>query len=242
MSVTPPPSPGETPPRASGPDVDAVHGQYGSVPSAPPDPAWYGWPGLGHDTAHEGSGRSSTPWESGHNPGQTGPASYGTPSWLPYDENQANATPYTTAPGYPDPMRNPPPPGYGDPAPYAPPPGYGDPGQYGAWQGYANAGYSSGGHPGYAMAPAMTAPLPTGMAVAAMVCGITGVVLSLCGGWTIALPIVGIVLGSLGVQKANRGEAGGRGMAVTGIITGAVGAAISVGVILVALIGMVAFR
>ncbi len=56
-----------------------------------------------------------------------------------------------------------------------------------------------------------------------MIGGIVGLVLSCCFGAGILFAIAGIVLGFLGKQKENA-----RGMAMTGIITGFAGAALSV--------------
>jgi hypothetical protein len=156
----------------------------------------------------------------------------------PYPTNQVYAGPTTVGQGYPDQYGA----GKGYPDQYGGSQGYPQPGiaaSYGP-QDYGTPGYPpnqtyaqgyvpQGEYPAYGMAPVMmAAPLPTGMAVAAMVCGIVGLVTSLCGGWTIALSIVGIVLGAIGVRKAGRGEVGGRSMAIAGIITGGIGGAIAV--------------
>jgi hypothetical protein len=166
----------------------------------------------------------------------------------PYPTDQGYAGPTTVSQGYPDQYGA----GQGYPDQYGAGQGYPD--QYGGNQGYPQPGMAAsygpqdygapgyppnqtyaqgyvpqGEYPAYGMAPVMmAAPPPTGMAVAAMVCGIVGLVTSLCGGWTIALSIVGIVLGAIGVRKAGRGEAGGRSMAIAGIITGGIGVAIAV--------------
>jgi hypothetical protein len=94
---------------------------------------------------------------------------------------------------------------------------------------------------GYGLAPysLMQAPLPTGMAVASMVCGIAGLVLGGCG-FLLPVSIVAIVLGALTVQKANRGQAGGKGMAIAGIVTGSIGVAFSALMILMYVVGMLA--
>ena len=244
MTAAPPPSRGDNEPPGPGPAFEPPPGRYGvssgpsaNAPAGPPDAAPYGQRAPGYGTP------------------QPSPASYGTPAQGPYAGNQGDTDPYAPQSqagpsaeppgyggqyagnqGYPDPSRPPyaPTQGYTDPA-YAPAQRYVD-------LAYAGQGYAQpGGYPGYAMAPmAMGAPLPTGLAVAAMVCGIVGVVLSLCGGWSIPLSIIGIVLGAIGVQKANRGDAGGRSMAIAGIVTGAVGAAISMSVILIYVIAVIA--
>jgi hypothetical protein len=68
------------------------------------------------------------------------------------------------------------------------------------------------------------------MGTAAMVCGIVGlllalsVILSFIGG---PLGIVAVVLGIIGVRRVSRGEATNRGMAIAGIVTGAIAIAIA---------------
>ena len=257
MSAAPPPSFGENQPAGPGPDfTTAPYGQNsassgpsasvpGSVPQGYGDPATNGQPTPAYSLT------------------QPDPASYGTPAQGPFVGNPAQVDPYAANQPQPEPypLQYPPTQGYLDPtahryapgqgyvppnaAPYAPAQGYEPP--FTPNQGYAPPyapnqrygdpmqGYQQpGAYPAYGLAPmGITAPLPQGMAVGAMVCGITGVVLSLCGGWSIPLSIVGIVLGAIGVQKAGRGTAGGRGMAITGIITGAVGLAVSMIVILI---------
>lgn len=69
----------------------------------------------------------------------------------------------------------------------------------------------------YGSAPSRS--LPTGMAVASLVLGILGLLTSafLLGG---LLGLVAIILGIIALGKIKRGEAGGRGMAIGGIVTG----------------------
>ncbi len=85
--------------------------------------------------------------------------------------------------------------------------------------------------PAYGLSPfpMMTAvgPLPTGLAVASMVIGIVSFFVGWCG-WLIPLPLTGLVLGIVALQKANRGQAGGKGMAITGIILSSLAALASV--------------
>lgn len=61
--------------------------------------------------------------------------------------------------------------------------------------------------------------LPTGMSVASLVLGIIGILTAviLLGG---LLGLVAVILGALALGKIKRGEAGGRGMAIGGIVTG----------------------
>ena len=60
-------------------------------------------------------------------------------------------------------------------------------------------------------------PLPQGMAITAMVCGILS--LTFCGCVT---GIPAAICGYIGMKQADRGEAGGKGMAVAGLIMGIV--------------------
>ncbi|WP_410663123.1 DUF4190 domain-containing protein [Amycolatopsis sp. lyj-84] len=61
-----------------------------------------------------------------------------------------------------------------------------------------------------------------GMAIAGLVCSLVGI----CSCVTV---IVGLILGHIGLAKANRGEAGGRGMALAAVIIGYVVLALYVG-------------
>src|SRR5687767_4503157 len=69
-----------------------------------------------------------------------------------------------------------------------------------------------------ANAPGRT--LPTGMAVASLILGILGIFTAffLLGG---LLGLIAVILGIVALGKIKRGEAGGRGMAIGGIVTGA---------------------
>lgn len=61
------------------------------------------------------------------------------------------------------------------------------------------------------------------LSLLSMIGGIVGLVLSCCFGAGILFAVAGIVLGYLGKSKENA-----RGMAMTGIITGFIGAALSI--------------
>ena len=71
----------------------------------------------------------------------------------------------------------------------------------------------------------------SGMAIAALVLGVLAVLSS----WTviggILLGLAAIVLGFIASSRAKRGEAGGRAMAIIGIITGALGLVLSIALI-----------
>ncbi|WP_327275500.1 DUF4190 domain-containing protein [Streptomyces sp. NBC_01224] len=92
-----------------------------------------------------------------------------------------------------------------------------------------------GGVPGYGAQPPAGygypggAALPSGKATASMVLGILGLVLI-----PIILPIIALCLGISARRMADRGEGGGRGQAVAGIVMGGVGIAFAVLGIIVA--------
>jgi hypothetical protein len=89
-----------------------------------------------------------------------------------------------------------------------------------------------GPYPPYGYGPPLQ---QSGLAVASMVTGIVGVVLGFCGffgffGFVGLIGIAGVICGVLAKQDIRRsgGAKTGDGMALAGIITGAVGAAIGV--------------
>ena len=76
----------------------------------------------------------------------------------------------------------------------------------------------------------------SGVCLAALLCGIAGIVMMfLPFVWLVAgLPnVLAIVLGLVGMGKVRRGESSGWGMAVAGIITGAIGLVLYAGMWLV---------
>jgi hypothetical protein len=79
---------------------------------------------------------------------------------------------------------------------------------------------------------------PQGLAIGALVCGIISL-LSFCF-WPLAVPlgIVAIVLGVIGRGKAARGEAGGEGLAKTGMFLGIAGVALSIIITIAAYAGL----
>ncbi|MFE7468877.1 DUF4190 domain-containing protein [Streptomyces sp. NPDC057499] len=86
------------------------------------------------------------------------------------------------------------------------------------------AGFQAPGGPGFGAQPPAGygypggAALPSGKATASMVLGILGLVLV-----PIILPVIALVLGTSARRMADRGEGGGRGQAVAGIVMGWVG-------------------
>ncbi|MFJ4695684.1 DUF4190 domain-containing protein [Streptomyces sp. NPDC088766] len=144
-------------------------------------------------------------------PGTASPGSVGGPS--PFAPPADGAVP-------PPPMS---PDGPGQ-VPYGYPGGYGHPGPpgYGATPSY-------GGTPGPYGWPGMQPAPSNGMGITAMVLGIVAAV-GFCL-WPVAI-IVGVlalIFGLIGRSKANRGEATNPGQALAGIICGAVGLALGVG-------------
>jgi hypothetical protein len=126
----------------------------------------------------------------------------------------------------PDVPDAPPPPQWGAPPQASPPPG-----QPPGWippQGYPPHGPQYGYYqqPGYPMAPP-----GNGIGIAGGVCGIVAVVLC----WipfvdyvSIVLGALAIIFGALGIRNANAHGGGGKGMAITGVVTGIVALVISI--------------
>lgn len=85
----------------------------------------------------------------------------------------------------------------------------------------------------FAPVPTQTASAqmkPGGLSIAGMVTGIVSLVLFWTVWLSIPLAICGIVFGAISLGPANRGERGGRGFAITGIVTGT----ISIGILIIA--------
>ncbi|WKV71600.1 DUF4190 domain-containing protein [Streptomyces sp. PCS3-D2] len=139
-------------------------------------------------------------------------------------ERTAAAAPGNAAPPTP-PAGGPPPAAYGHPVA---PPGYGYPGDAGypgypaAQQGYPYSAHQTGypypgAYPPYGRRPS------NGFGVTALVLGILAVVGCVTSFLAVALGIGAVVFGALGKGKANRGEADNGGVALAGIILGAIG-------------------
>lgn len=93
-------------------------------------------------------------------------------------------------------------------------------------QGYQQPTYGDNGYNTYQQ------PKPKGLAIAALVLGI----LAFLTGWMIIggiFGLIGLILGIVAVVKANKGQADGKGMAITGIVLSSLGliAATAMGVI-----------
>lgn len=122
-----------------------------------------------------------------------------------YDQSQFGQQ---AQPQYGTPGNYPPPPPYGAAPGYGPPPGYAPPG-YGA-PGYGAPGYGAPGYPAYGAQPTKT----NALAIASLVAS----VVSLCGIGSIA----GIILGVVAINQIKVSGESGRGLALAGIIVGAV--------------------
>jgi hypothetical protein len=91
--------------------------------------------------------------------------------------------------------------------------------------------YGQGG--GYGPAPQYgyqpyQQPLGAGMATTGMVLGIVGIVLCWTAFGGMLLGLLALVFGIIGLQRVRRGEGSGRGRAITGIVTGALGLVLGV--------------
>ncbi|GAT73310.1 DNA-directed RNA polymerase [Microbacterium sp. HM58-2] len=100
--------------------------------------------------------------------------------------------------------------------------------------------------PGYTAygAPAYAAPRPnSGLAITSLICGIAGLVLSVLLFWAIfpiLISVAAVITGHLALRQLRRTPGlGGRGMAITGLITGYVGCAFLVFTVVAIVIGAV---
>ena len=89
-----------------------------------------------------------------------------------------------------------------------------------------------GGYPGYQQKPG------SGLAIASLVCGILGVLTGIFIFSGLSLGLAGIVLGIVALVKVKNGTASGKGMAIGGIVTGALGMIVAVGVLILGLVGI----
>lgn len=97
-------------------------------------------------------------------------------------------------------------------------------------------------HPTYPPTPPPLAPPPpsavkpkaSGMAVASMVLGVLGITVGLCLLFFPVMPILAVVFGHLALRQISSTGAPGRGVAITGVVTGYVG----IGLALLSLIGL----
>lgn len=82
--------------------------------------------------------------------------------------------------------------------------------------------------------PPPAAPQQNGVAIAAMVTGIVSLVFFWLFFIGIPAGIVGVILGFVGLNKSKQMNGVGRGMAITGLVTGAIGIVVSVVIIVIA--------
>ncbi|MFF6834954.1 DUF4190 domain-containing protein [Streptomyces sp. NPDC012438] len=136
----------------------------------------------------------------------------------------------TSMPAAPGPGGDVPPPPVAPGGPAAAPGAYGYPAHTSGGYGYPTAptpvttsGYGYPGYPGHAGQPGWQQPPSNGTGTAAMVLGIISVAGFCLYGLGALLGILALILGIVGVKKAGRGEATNRGMAVAGIVLGAIG-------------------
>ena len=141
-------------------------------------------------------------------------------------------------PGGPPVGGGPPPPGSppipGAPAPYGTPPPPGGPPGFATPQ-FGTPGYTPGGFPS---APPPGSKATNGLAVASLICGILGLVLFWACFVGLVLAIVAVVLGVMGRSKSRQlpGESGS-GMALAGMITGGIGVALGVLMVVLLFVG-----
>jgi hypothetical protein len=174
-------------------------------PNTPPPPDPYGPPPA----------QQPPPAPPGYGPP---PPGYGPP---PPTAPPAYGQPQYTQPQYGQPQyTQPPPPGYTQPQ-------YGQP-QYGQPQ-YPPPGYSQPVYGGGAP------PSNNGLAIAALIVGIVGLLLCLIPFGGVLVPLVALLLGFLGLRRAKEIMIG-RGMSIAGIvlgIVGVIGCALSTAIIVV---------
>ena len=88
-----------------------------------------------------------------------------------------------------------------------------------------------GGYPGYQPTPS------SALAIASLILGVIGLLsgLLIFGG---ALGLVGVILGIVALVKVKNGTASGKGMAIGGIVTGALGMIVAAVVLILGMIGL----
>ena len=80
--------------------------------------------------------------------------------------------------------------------------------------------------------------LPAGMAIASLVMGIVSILGALPLSFiTIVVALVGLILGIIALRKVSKGTGGGKGMAIGGVVTSAIGFILSAVVLVLLIIG-----
>ncbi|MFJ8007941.1 DUF4190 domain-containing protein [Streptomyces fagopyri] len=213
-------------PNPWAPPADPAPSRSGGAPTHPASPAPHPAPAPVHDQATMApfpgvgspSGPASPSWENpfappaGHTPPARVPAGEPVPP-PPIAPEGPGQAPY----GY----------GYGYGYPQYGPPGAGHPGAPG-YPGYP--GYPGGTGYGW---PALPLPPSNGMGTAGLVLGIISAVVFCL--WPVAfvVGVLGVIFGVVGRRRVRRGEATNPGQALAGIICGAVGVALSIGMVVV---------
>jgi hypothetical protein len=186
-----------------------------------------GYPGSGQDPYGQ-QPPYSDPYAQPQYPPPAQQDPYAQPQQQPYADPyaQPQQQPYADPYAQPQPTSGNPYPTSGNPYPTSP--AYQAPGQYPASPQYPVPGYG--------------APMQAGqnnvMAIIALVLGIVSIPLVCCYGIGLLPGAAGIILGILGMKKAKELGGSGKGMALAGAICGGVGAAISVVLWLLYLIGV----
>jgi len=170
---------------------------------------------------------------SGQDPYQTNPSDpFGQPGYGqypsppdPYQQQPTSGQPY--AEPYQNPAAFPGQPVSGQPYGdyYTPPPVTGQP--------YGQPEYGAGGYPppvaqpypatGYGVPGAPVQQNQNTFGLLSMIFGIISIPLACCYGFGALFGIAGVVLGVTGMRKASAGQASNRGMAIAGLVCGAVG-------------------
>ena len=102
--------------------------------------------------------------------------------------------------------------------------------------GFPPQGPGYGGYGGYG-APPPPPPKAPGMAVASITLGILGVTIGLCLWFLPVMPVLAVIFGHISLSKIRMTGLPGRGLAITGLVTGYVGIGISLIIFVVSLLG-----
>jgi hypothetical protein len=194
-----------------------------------------GYPGPGQDPYGQQQPQYNDPYGQPQYPQQpqyTDPYAQPQPQYQdPYAQPPTSGSPY---PGSPPPYPGSPPPYPGSPPPYpgSPPPYPGSPQAYpGSPQAYQ--------YPvaGYGAPPPQATGQNNTLGILALIFGILAIPSGICCSLLALLPGgAGVVLGMLGMRKANEGQASNRGMALTGVICGGIGAVLGIAMFVLSLV------
>jgi uncharacterized protein DUF4190 len=183
-----------------------------------------GYPGSGQDPYSEQQPPYTDPYAQPQYPPPQYSDPYAQPQ-PPYADPYAQPQPTS---GNPYPTSGNPYPTSGNPYPtscnpYPTSPGYAGPPPYPAAPQYPVAGYGTGYGTGYG-APGGVPQQNNALGLLALILGIVSIPLGFCCSFFGApFGIAGVVLGILGMKRANEGRANNRGQALAGLICGAAG-------------------